>query len=66
MRSFTFQETVEHRGVTLTIRGARGKLSHRVTVNDGQSIRGFDLFGRFSPCELRNRAVERFSGLESR
>lgn len=64
MKLFSFRDTVRHRGRTLTVYGARGRGKHYVKVTDGNRTRQFELGGRFG-SELRNKAVERFVGMES-
>lgn len=57
-------DVVEHRGRTLVVRAARGRRVHVVTVDSGTRRLSFEMRGRFG-AELRNRAVERFVGMES-
>lgn len=64
MKLVTMHDVVEHRGKTLVVRAVRGRGKHLVTVDSGLRRRSFEMQGRFG-SSLRNRAVERFVGMES-
>jgi hypothetical protein len=65
MRLCTLTDVVEHRGRTLVVRAVRGPGRHAVSVQSGGVRREFVMGGRFG-AELRNRAVEKYIGLEVR
>ena len=63
----TFNDTIEHRGQTLVVRAVRNKCGprrHWVEVVGKRSRQEFDMGGSFG-ASLRNRAAEKFVGMET-
>lgn len=63
MFEHSFTSTVLHRGMNITVHAKRGaKDGHLVTVLCKGITRKFVIGGKFG-AELRNKAIEKFSGL---